>query len=89
MQEKIRTIHVYFEEEDLDPVVEADLTPEPEERPRHPFLGVCCILYLTFLCLGIPARSLLLAPSYTTAYDTTLSRRSASRFHTLPVMLPL
>src|SRR5258707_1020641 len=78
MQEKIRTIHVYFEEfaeEDEQPVIEAELETEPEpERTRYKIPGVVSMLYLVFLCNGIPAWAFLLPPSYATTYNTTIAK---------------
>mgnify|MGYP001343562337 CR=1 FL=1 len=82
MQEKIRTIHVYFEEfgeEDVPEaegdILEAELVPEPEpERTRYKIPGVLCILYLVVICIGIPAWTLLIPPSYATIYDTTIAK---------------
>lgn len=52
MQEKIRTIHVYFEEEYMyeeeeNPIIEADPAPLPApEHTRYKVLGICCMLFL-------------------------------------------
>ncbi len=73
MQEKIRTIHVYLEEEEVQPIIEADPEPEPEQT-RYRTLGIFCIVLLFLFCLGVPLSALLLASSAASGYDTMLSQ---------------
>jgi hypothetical protein len=72
MQQPIRTIHVYFEEEEL-PTIDAD--PEPEQQPtRYTSLGLWCGLFFCLLCIAVPIWATFLSPTYANTYDTSLSR---------------
>jgi hypothetical protein len=72
MQQKIRTIHVFFEEEEL-PLIDATPAPEPEHT-RHKTFGLCCLLFLSLLCLGVPILATLLPQAHANTYDTTLTK---------------
>ena len=75
--EKIRTYHIFYEEEDAMPVIEIESDPEPEPITPTSYstaLGVCCSILLVLLCLGTPLFALELAQAYPNTYDTTLSR---------------
>lgn len=73
MQEKRRTIHVYFEEEEPE-LVEAGAEPELEVPTRYVGLGVFLGLLLSFLCISIPLLSVFLPPLSQNTYDTSISR---------------
>jgi hypothetical protein len=81
--EKIRTIHVYFEEftpdeqpeaAKLSTTIEADPDPDRPEPTRYKMLGLCCGLFLCLLCVVIPVLATLLPQVYQDTYDTSISR---------------
>jgi len=66
-QEKIRTIHVYFEEEE-PPIVDAE--PEQDQPAQKiPLLAVICFSLVVLLCVGIPALAILIGQAYPDTYD--------------------
>ncbi len=71
-QQKIRTIHVFFEEADQEqPIVEADTDPNQPEPTRYSTLGFCCGLLFSLLCISIPILATFLPQIYPNTYDTT------------------
>lgn len=75
MQEKLRTIHVYLEEEEATPTFEAG--PGSGSTPEAPgyskTLGLICGVYLVLLCVGIPILSAFLSQAYINTYDIAIS----------------
>jgi hypothetical protein len=72
MQPKIRTIHVYFEEEEI-PTIDADSNSEPE-KTQFSLLGICCVVFLSLLCIGVPFLASLLPQLYPNTYDKAISQ---------------
>ncbi|HEX7735303.1 MAG TPA: baseplate J/gp47 family protein [Ktedonobacteraceae bacterium] len=75
-QEKIRTIHVYFEETpiDEDETIILDGDDGQPQPTRYVALGVFCGIILSLLCIVIPTASLLLPQFYPNTYDTSITK---------------
>ncbi len=75
--EKIRTMHIYYEEDEALPVIEIESDPDPEPitpASHSTALGICCGILLVLLCIGTPLFAIGLAQAYPNTYDTALSR---------------
>ncbi len=70
--EKIRTIHIYYEEDEALPVIEIESDPAPDDE--HPLIGVCCCVLLVVLCIATPLFAVMWGQAYPNVYDTTISR---------------
>lgn len=76
--EKIRTIHVYLEEEET-PIEGSETnlmeSDDPQPQPtRHVALGIFCGVFLSFLCVAIPVASLTLPQRYQNIYDMSIAK---------------
>ncbi len=72
MQEKIRTLHVYLEEE--EPPIVDDMPEQDAPNRKTLLLPLICLSLVTLLCIGIPATAILLSYAYPDTYDATISR---------------
>lgn len=71
-QQNIRTLHVYFEEEEVPPI-EADPTPESEQT-TYLTLGLWCGLCISLLCLLVPLWATFLPVTAEHTYDRTITK---------------
>jgi hypothetical protein len=90
-QEKIRTIHVYFEEEDEQPeeeelstIIDADPQSEPETKPYSKPLGMICGVFFCLLCIAVLILATMLPQIYPNTYDRTISRTLTLTFSQHP-----
>lgn len=71
-QEKIRTLHIYLEEENAPIVDAASLEEMP--RPRIPLPAVIYFAVVMLWGIGIPVVAVLLGLAYPDTYDTTIAK---------------
>lgn len=76
-QPKLRTIHVYYEEEGAEPIIEAEDERAPEPETKHRTIGFVCATSLVLLCVGMILLPLWLPQLYPDTYDTTIARSIA------------
>lgn len=74
MQEKMRTIHVYFEEEEIETEPTTTIDADPPQKQPSPLLGSFCVMVLVILCMGSVAFQTRAHLVFQNAYDTTIYR---------------